>query len=56
MANKDYGINIGYPIRDKNFVLPLINGEEAWRTVFNHIKTLKNLSICVFGHLKVTWN
>ena len=50
MANKDYGINIGYPIRDKNFVLPLINGEEAWRTVFNHIKNAeKSIHMCFWA-------
>lgn len=47
---KDYSVNIGYPARDRNFVLPLINGEDAWRMVFNHIKNAeKTIHLCYWA-------
>jgi len=45
---KDYSVkNIGYPVREKNSVLPLINGEEAWRMVYDHIvRAKKTIHLC----------
>jgi hypothetical protein len=47
---KDFIVNVGYPARDKNFVLPLINGEDAWRMAFNHIKNAqKSVHLCYWA-------
>ena len=57
---KDYSVNIGYPARDKNSVLPLINGEEAWGTILKHIKNAeKSIHLCFWameGSLELTRN
>lgn len=47
---KDFSVSVGYPARDKNFVLPLINGEEAWRTISDHIdKAQKTIYMCFWA-------
>ena len=48
--NKNYFVEIGYPAREKNFVLPLINGEEAWQMVYNHLlKAKKSIHLCFWA-------
>ena len=47
---KDYRVNTGFPARDKNFVLPLVNGEESWQSVYNHLMSAKkSIHLCFWA-------
>ncbi len=50
MAEKSYFIQSGYPVREKNFVLPLVNGEEAWKTVNTYLSMAKKtIHLCFWA-------
>lgn len=50
MATKDYSVNIGYPVRTKNYVEPLICGEKAWEKVYDAITNAKkSIHLCFWG-------
>lgn len=50
MADKNYFIQTGYPVREKNFVLPLINGEEAWKTIYTYLSNAgKSIHLCFWA-------
>jgi phosphatidylserine/phosphatidylglycerophosphate/cardiolipin synthase-like enzyme len=40
-SDDNWFTSIGTPPRPGNFVVPLVDGEEAWRTVFGHLRTAK---------------
>jgi phospholipase D1/2 len=47
MAKSPFFVGKGTQAKDKNFVLPLVNGDEAWRYVKNHIvKAEKSIHLC----------
>jgi hypothetical protein len=50
MADKNYFIESGYPVRENNFVLPLINGEEAWKSVNTYLSnSKKSIHMCFWA-------
>lgn len=50
MAN--FFVDTGTPARENNFVLPLVNGEEAWRYVYNHIRNASRSVHLCFWHME----
>ena len=46
----DFFVTTGTPAREQNLVMPLVNGEESWRWIYNHIMAAReSIHLCFWA-------
>jgi phosphatidylserine/phosphatidylglycerophosphate/cardiolipin synthase-like enzyme len=46
----DFFVTTGTPARERNFVMPLVNGEESWRWIYNQINAAReSIHLCFWA-------